>query len=513
MERYVQRVSTRSRAVAVGTAGIALALVLAGCGGSGGNGGAGQSDDEATFVVGQTAPIEVLNPHGFNQSKMAWHRAVYDALTVMDPDPQPHLAESWEVNEDFSEYTFSIAQGVTFHDGSPLTADIVVENLEWASNPDNLVTGGALLATAEITAPDENTVVVSFPGPAPQLLATLAIIPIMDLSADLNTSPNGTGPYALKSFVANSVVTMERNEEYWNDDRQPQVQTYEVRVFSDNASAVASLSSGQIDAFAFPPFNQLGQLEDQGNRIVTQDAPGNFIIRLNTAVEPLDDVRVRQALSHAVDRQTFADLTDTDLIVPTCNIYPEASPAHLPEVDAACEQDLERAEDLLAEAGFADGLELEMDINAARWPELTAYAPVLQEQLATIGVDLKLNDITPTLAQQRILEGTYQTAVDWYPWGNLDPALLFVTRTFTPGLTLENYDEPEYAEMVQAAQVEADVDKRTQMYRELNQYMIDASFVIPVASRPYVYVTGEDVAEFEFDPFGMVDPTSATFEG
>lgn len=499
-----------ARLLAVLASASALTLALSACGGGGS--GPAASDETSTFVIGQTAPIDLLNPHGFNQSKMSWNRAFYDALTIMDPDPQPHLATSWTVSEDFSEYTFTIADGVKFHDGTPLTAQTVVENLEWASDPANLVTGGALIATAEVEAPDETTVRMTFPNAAPQLLSTLAIIPIMDLSASIDSKPNGTGPYKLEKFVPNSVVTMTKNTEYWDDEHQPKVGTYEVRVFSDNASATASLSSGQIDVFAFPPFNQLTPLEQQGNEVVSQPAPGNFIIRLNTAGDVLGDKKVRQALGLALDREVFAQMSGTDLIVPTCNIYPEVSPAYLPDVDASCDQDLERAAALLEEAGYGDGVKLELDINSARWPELSAYAPVLQESLATIGVDVKLNEITPTLAQQRILEGTYEMAVDWYPWGNLDPALLFVTRTFTPGLTLENYNAPEYEQMVSAAQSEADPAVRERLYQELNQYMIDASFVLPVASRPYTYVTGKDVTGFEFDPFGMVDPTSLSVE-
>ncbi|MGO2750622.1 MAG: ABC transporter substrate-binding protein [Pseudoclavibacter sp.] len=505
---------SRPRSIRRLLASVALAatagLVVSGCAGSGSS--LKQDDSTATFVVGQTAPIDYLNPHGFNQSKMSWNRALYDALTIVDPDPQPNLAESWQVNEDFSDYTLTLAEGVTFHDGSPLTADIVVENLIWAADPANLVNGGALLATADVTAPDALTVRMSFPGPAPQLLSTLAIVPIMDLSRDINVDPNGTGPYKLEKFIPNSVMTMTRNDSYWNEERQPKVGTYEVRVFSDNASATASLASGQVDVFAFPPFNQLSPLEAQGNAVSTQPAPGNFMIRVNTAFEPLKDERVRKALSLAVDRSTFAQLTGTDLIVPTCNIYPEASEAYLPDVDASCEQDLDKAKALLEEAGYGDGLELSIDINSARWPELSAYAPVLQESLATIGVSLVLNEITPTLAQQRILDSDYELAVDWYPWGNLDPALLFVTRTFTPGLTLENFESPAYTELVEAAQIEPDPAKRAILYQELNQYMIDASFVIPMASRPYTYVTGKDVASFEFDPFGMVIPTSLSFE-
>ena len=484
--------------------------------GAGGVGGTAPSDvDQAskTFVVAQTAPIEFLTPHGFNQSNMTWDRALYDALTIMAPDPQPHLATGWEVSEDGTEYTFTLADGVTFWDGTPLTAQIVVDNLTWATDPANLVTGGALLATAEITAVDDSTVKLVFPTPAPQLLSTLAIIPIMDLTTDLATTPNGTGPYKLEQFVPNSVVSMSANPEYWDAEHEPQVGTYEVRVFSDNASALAALSSGQVQAFAFPPFNQVGQLESEGYTIATQPAPGNFILRMNTVNGPIQDKRVRQALSLALDRQTFVDLTGSDLSEPTCNIYPSSSPAYVPELDENCAQDLEAAKALLVEAGYGDGLDLTLDVSAARHPELSAYAPVLQESLRSIGVNLELNEVTATVMGQRILDKSYQMSTDWYPWGNLDPALLFVTRTFTPDLTLENYVDPAYTQMVADAQGILDEAERTAAYQDINRYLVDQSFVIPIASRPYTYAVHPDVATFEFDPFGMAVPTSAAFAG
>lgn len=501
----------RSTPVRHRLATLLVALTLAITGLSACGSGPVQTNAEGTYVIGQTAPIDYLTPHGFNQSTMTWVRALYDALVVMDPEPTPHLATAWETSEDQLTYTFELADGVTFHDGTPLTAQIVVDNLVWATDPANLVTGAAVLGTGEYKALDEHTVRMSFPAPVPQLLSTLAIVPIMDLSRDLATEPNGTGPYQLTRFVPNSVVEMSRNGAYWNTERQPQVANLAVRVYTDNAALLSALTSGQIQVVAFPPFNQQRRIRQEEIDLIQQGPPGNFILRLNLKTPALQDVRVRQALSLALDRETFVNLTAAEGVTATRNIYPAASVAYLPDLDADQGQDLEGAKALLAEAGYADGLDVEMDVLSTRQPELAAFAPIFQEDLKEIGVNLTLNEITATLNTTRLLGGTYQISTDWYPWGNLDPALLFVTRTFTPDATFEYYEDATYTQLVADAQAEVDPQRRTERYQELNQYMVDAAFVIPVASRPYTYAVRPEVSGFEFDPFGMADPSTASF--
>lgn len=494
----------RTLPVAVLAAG---ALALSACSGGGSAVGGGSGGGSGVFTLGQSAPINNLIPHGFQQSNMTWDRAIYDALVTWDGSAKPNLASSWTVGPDGKSYTFTLHDGVKFWNGKAFDAEVVAENVKWASDPKNLVSGSAVLASAKVTVNSPTSITMAFPEATPQLLSLLAVIPMMDLTADLATKPNGTGPYKIESFVANSALTLTRNDSYWNADAKPKASGYTVKVFSDNSSAQAALASGQIQALAFPAFNQIEPLKAAGDKIVTTTAPGNFMLRLNSKSGPLADERVRQAISKAIDRSAFVKVGTAGQSQPTCSVYPPGTPAYDQSADANCSVDLQGAKQLLAQAGYPD-LTLTVETSTVRQPELAAYMPVLQQQLATIGVTLKISDVTATVMTNDLQSGNYQISTDWYPWGNADPALLFISRTWTPDLTFENFKDPTYTQMVLAAQGETDQAKRKALYLELNKYLQAQSFVVPIATRPYVYAVSPKVSGFAMDPLGMVVATS-----
>ncbi|QSE89803.1 ABC transporter substrate-binding protein [Rhodococcus pseudokoreensis] len=461
------------------------------------------------FAIGQTSPINNLSPHPFSSSTQVWEKALFDTLVTIDPDPKPSLARTWEVAEGSRTYTFHLTPGVTFTNGTPLTAQVVVDNLLWAADPAHKVAGNAVLRPGQPIALDPNTVQIRFPAPVPQLLSTLAVVPIIDLTSDLATRPVGTGPFKVAEFVPNDHLNLVRNENYWDATRRPSMSTFNVRVYSDVSAATAALSSGQIQALAFPPFDQVTSLRKQGNRVVSTDAPGNFMIRVNTSSGPLSNQKVRQALAASINRDAFTQLTGDGTTQPNRSIYPPSSPVFAPEV-GRCEHDLAHARDLLVQAGYPDGLDLTIDVSSVRQPEQTRFAQFWQQDLAEIGVRLKVKNVSGTVFSSNIIGGQYELSADWVPWGNADPALIFITATFTPGATLEKFADPEYARIVDAAQTELDPDDRLAAYQQINRYLVDQAFVIPIATRPFLYAVRPGIDSFDVDPFGMVVATSIT---
>ena len=487
---------------------LAAMLVLSACAGGGGQaGGAGGAD--SSFVLGQSAPINNLIPHPFTQSTMTWERALFDTLVTYDGGTiTPSLAAHWNVDPASTRYQITLRDGVTFHDGKKLDAQTVADVLKWATDAKNNVSGGAVIGSGKVSVDSPTSLTVTFPTATPQFLYLLAVVPIVDLTSDINAHPNGTGPFKVDSFVANVSLKMARNDNYWNKNAMPKAKSFEVKVFSDNAAAQAALTSGQVQALAFPPYNQLSALEKAGDKIVTDKAPGNFMLRINTTSGPMADIRVRQALSLAIDRATFAKVGTAGRGTPTCSVYPPGSAVYQATFEANCNYDLQGAKALLAQAGYPN-LSLTVDTSTVRQPELASYLPILQEQLKTIGVTLTINDISANLMSDRVLSGAYQVATDWYPWSNADPALLFISGSWAPGTrNLEKFTDPAYAPQVSAAQAEADPAKRMQLYRQLNEYLMDQSIVIPIATRPYVYVTGPKATGFAMDPLGMISPTA-----
>jgi len=483
---------------------LAIVLVLSGCGV---RSAALEGVAEGRFAIGQTSPLNNLIPHPFTSSVQAWERALFDTLVTVDPQPRPGLARSWDVSPDGRTYTFHLVPGVRFTNGAPLTAQVVVDNIGWAADPLHKVSGGAVLKPGQPEAVDPLTVRIRFPGPVPQLLSTLAVVPIMDLTSALATRPVGTGPFRVAEFVPNDHLSLVRNDDYWDTAHRPSMSTYDLRVYADVPAAVAALSSGQIQVLAFPPFDQVSTLRAQGDRIVATDAPGNFMIRVNTSAGPLSNQLVRQAIDASIDREAFVRLTGSGTTQANCSTYPPSSPVYTPEV-GQCRYDPARAKDLLARAGYPDGLDLTLDVSSVRQPEQTRFAQVWQQDLAAIGVRLTLRNVSGTLFGTNVTSGRYEMSADWVPWGNADPALLFITLTFTPGATSEKFARPEYAQMAAAAQTELDPAARLQAYRAINRYLTDQAFVIPIATRPYLYAVRPDIGAFDVDPLGMAVATS-----
>jgi peptide/nickel transport system substrate-binding protein len=456
-------------------------------------------------VIGQSTPISNLNPNGWSAANQVWRRAIFDTLVTLDPDPQPGLASSWSVSPDGKVYTFKLQSGVKYQNGKDFDAQSVVDNLKWAADPQNIVTGGAVLAQATFAAPDAATVTITFPTPAPQLLSTLAVVTIWDLTSDLNTAPAGTGPYAVSNFVPNQILTLSRNDNYWDKNNLPKVHELDVRNYPDNSAANAALASGQIDALAAPPFRDVPTLKKQGMQIVATSAPGNFMLRLNVAHGPLANKAFRQALDAAIDRKSFVNIAGGGVSEPTCSAFPSGSPVYSADVESTCSFDLDRAKTLLAQSGMPTPVTITVDTSDVRQPELSAFAPIMKQDMAKIGIDVEINAIAPALLTQRILAGEYDIQTDWYPWGNVDPALFFITRTWAPGLTYENYNDDTYSQMVLGAQAEINPDARLEDYKKLNGYLIDQAFVLPIASRPYIFAARPGVAGLKTDPVGQLD--------
>lgn len=460
------------------------------------------AQEGGTLSVGMSSAANQLVPHPVYQATMPWIHALFDTLVSWDGGPQPMLAEDWQLSEDGRILTLALRDGVSFHDGTPLTAQVVVDNLEWATQPENRVTGNAFLSTGTFSAPDAQTVRMEFPLPAPQVLTVLAVLPIMDLGSDLVSAPNGTGPFRVEAFEPATRIELSRNDAYWNRDAVPDLATLEFPMYNDNASLMAALQSGQVDVWTFPEFQQLTTLEGSGFKLVTQTPPGAFMIRVNTSVEPLDDKRVRQALSYTINREAFSALMTGGKSRPTCSHLPSGSPAYTPEVDESCGQDLDRARELLAEAGYPDGFDVTYVGGSARHPELTRFSPIWQEDLAKVGIDMEVLDLAPSAIRQRTTTGNFELMGDWYPWGVFDPAVFFIGPSFAPN----NYSEfkpQDYLDMLDAAQSEADPQARIESYKDINRYLAEQSFIIPIAERPYVYAVGSDVDGLRLDPFGM----------
>ncbi|MEN2742470.1 ABC transporter substrate-binding protein [Microbacterium sp. X-17] len=378
----------------------AVALLVSGCAGA----GASQSGTSESLTLGA-----VVQPASLDAANASWgdrapfYQAVYDTLLLAQPDGTlaPFLATSWEYNDDNTKLTLHLRDGVTFSDGTPLNAAAVKTSLERfkaGSGPD----ASYLTSLDSVTAVDDSTVVLNLSQPDPAMLnylsrsAGLVGSPALATSADANTDPIGSGPYILDTgrTVIGSSYVYTRNPNYWN----PALQHYNeltIRVLQDPTAGLNAIRSNEIDALRLLSNDSLGEIQNVGWKVypLETEVTGLLLFDRAGALNPaLADVRVRQAINYALDRQGLLRALQSGLGTVTEQMFPPTSSAFDPALDQTYPYDPARARELLAEAGYPNGLTIQM-------PSMPVFAPatysLISQQLADVGITVNDLSVTP----------------------------------------------------------------------------------------------------------------------
>ncbi|MGX8698691.1 MAG: ABC transporter substrate-binding protein [bacterium] len=291
----------------------------------------------------------------------------------------PALAESWEVSPDGLTYTFTLREGVTFHNGKALTAEDVVWSLTRVRD-ENLIAAFSNLAELQ---GEGNTVTLTLTAPQNEFLSYLTVAILPAGYAEAATAPIGTGPFRFVSRTAQDNLVLEKYEGYWGTPAK--LDRVTLKVMENGDTTVLSLQSGAVDMATHLTSTQVAQL---GEEFHTEMGPMNLVqaLYLNNAVEPFTDVRVRQALSYAVDKQALIDTAFDGYGFPIgSSMYPAFAKYFLPELTDYYPHDVEIAKRLLAEAGYPDGFSMTITVPSNYQPHMDT-ATVLVEQLKEVGV-------------------------------------------------------------------------------------------------------------------------------
>ena len=373
---------------------------------------------------------------GWNPTRSRWALsgtlvagAFYDPLAAFDADGnvQPYLAESFDHNEDYTEWTIGLRDGVRFHDGTPLTAQIVADLLN--AHRDSGLTGPAVRPLQEAVATDDTTVTVTMSNPwvvfPTVLVGQGGMVPHPDVFDAQDPAalaePLGTGPFVVEEWVPNNRLVVTRNPDYWQENR-PYLDEIEFRVVEDFTSRSSALRAGDInmmhttDEASIDAFRQDSR---EGSFQIVEDQGENeelFII-LNTAVPPLDDIRVRRALAHATDRQSAADIFAAGVYQVADGPYAPDSPWYAehdyPDLDVA------EATLLVDEYEQETGQEVTIQLRAAGVNNLEIIS-LIGEQWSQAGIETDLEVVDqPTLVLNGIT-GDYQAQL-WRQHSGPDP--------------------------------------------------------------------------------------------
>lgn len=358
--------------------------------------GAGTESIRAVFS--NVAETPTLDPAiAFSSDGLLFVRNVYEGLLEYAPastELRPALAESWGVSEDGLTYTFALREGVTFHDGSELDAADVVASLERIrtvnQGPASLMTG-----IDTIAAVDDSTVEIVLTGPDRfflGILPKLAITASESIEANSDewfaTDENGTGPYQLDRWDRNQAINLVAFDGYWQPFEAGTPTDVVLRVDPDVSTAMQLLGSGEIDMMgAVGPDEAIQAQSMSGVTVVEQQSFEVRMLPINVTQPPLDDVRVREAISLAFDYQAMVDFFSGFGAIPQgplpAGLLPEGFDAQ------PMEQDLDRARELLAEAGHPDGgfTITFLGLEGLSYEEFAGN--VLQERLGELGITVE----------------------------------------------------------------------------------------------------------------------------
>jgi peptide/nickel transport system substrate-binding protein len=324
---------------------------------------------------------------------------VYDRLVHVSPagEPEPGMAESWEYSDDGLTFTLHLRDGIVFHDGSAFTADSAVRTLERAMALEESDVREELASVAEVAAPDDLTVVITLTAPdssMPLVLAGRAGLMIsptaLDADADLTQEPAGSGPFVLSEYTEGISASFDRNPDYWNPE-QILIPGADMTVMNDARARLNALASGEVH-LAQLDVSQVSEAEGYGLAIEVSPDIRIYTLQVNpNNYEPLLDPNVRLAISLAIDRQGIVDGVYSGLGGALEQFYQRNLVAHDASIEGAWDRDLDRAKQLLSDAGYPDGLEFEVVTSADPFGNQVLEA--IQAQLLEAGIRISISPL------------------------------------------------------------------------------------------------------------------------
>jgi peptide/nickel transport system substrate-binding protein len=426
-------------------------------------------------------------------------RAIYDTLTVPNAEGEfvPYLAESVEPNEDFTEWDITVREGVQFHDGSDLDAEVLKNNIdafrgEYEGRA-SLLFAFLLTNVTDTEVVDDLTVRVTLEVPWPAFPAYLfstgrAGIMAQSQLDDADTcaqNPVGTGPFSFVNWDPNEIFQAERNENYWqiapDGEPYPYVDAIEFVPIPDGQTRNAALEAGGIDLMHTSNAADIGtrwrDQRDAGEvNLLASQAFGEVAFgQLNQTQPPFDDVRMRRAMAHAIDIEQLNRVIGEDVPTIASGPYAPDSPAYLEDAGYP-EYDPEEASRLVEEY-VADGGDPSFTLSSTTDPSVRRAAEIVQQQVQAAGATMDINELDQAALINAAIGRSYQAMLFRnYPGG--DPDQLYVWfHSGDPGGELTNpvnfagVNDPEVDRLLDEGRSETDLDARPEIYQELNRRM------------------------------------------
>jgi peptide/nickel transport system substrate-binding protein len=453
-----------------------------------------------TLVVAIASDPGYFNPGistGFDVHVIA--DSIYNGLVGLDANanPVPDLAESWEISPDAMTYTFRLAENVTWHDGEPFTsADVKFTFEKILLSYHSRTKAGLENVLAGIDVPDEHTVVFRFNNPYAPLLQRLDVTeaPILPAhiyagvedptTAEANLNPIGTGPFMFSEYTPGVEVRLVRNPNYFKAGL-PKLDGVTFRIIPEEATQVAALEAGEVDYIWGVPGPDVERIagSDQTDTLSAFSGPGGgfciMTMTFNLERPIFQDLQVRQAFAHAIDRQQIVDqVLFGQGRVATAPIHSQITWAHLEDAPQY-EYDPAKAEQLLDAAGYPRGENgVRFAVDFVHFPSFSKYGEVLREQLAQVGIDFQLRPLERDATVETVFnQRDFDTNVISY-CNNTDPEIgvrrMYVSSNIGP-IPFSNgsaYQNSEIDELFNQAGSTPDLEQRGELYRQIERILL-----------------------------------------
>lgn len=452
---------------------------------------------------------------------------LYETLLTFEDEGtavEPGLAKSWEPSEDGLTYTFELQEGVKFHDGTDFNADAVVKNFERWANGDaeqfpyyNTMFGGEDGDIIEsVTAEGDSTVVFKLTRPQAPFLKNLA----MDMFAiasptaieeygedDFERNPVGTGPFKFVEWKPNDSITIERFDDYWQEDL-PKLDKVIFRSIPDNAARLNALTAGEIDlADGINPSDATSIESNADLQLFERPSMNVGYLGLTVTREPFDNKLVRQAINHAIDKQSIIDAFFEGRADIAVNPIPPSVSGYNDEIEGY-DYNPEKAKELLEEAGLGDGFEMElwaMPVPRPYMPDGQKVAEVIQKNLADIGVTAKIVSHEWATYLDLAEKGEADAFMLGWTGDNGDPDNFLYALLDEDNIGSNNYTyfkNDETHKLLIEAQTEIDEEKRIALYKEAQEILHDEAPWVPLAHSIPLLAGSKDIKGFLPHPTG-----------
>ena len=507
-----------------GVMALLLSASLCACGGSktaeGTSEAAGESSEAETsntlsegtpvpggsVVYGMTQDLASLDPHVDTD---AGTRDVvfnlYEGLVkpASDGSLAPAVASDYTISDDAKTYTFTLRDGVTFHDGTPVTIEDVKYSIDrYAEIQGESSAFSSLVDSVEVQ--DDKTLVVNLKESYSEFLPMMTIAIIPQSNEDPAGNPIGTGPFKYVSYTPGQNLELEKYDGYWQEG-VPSLDSVEFKFIADVDTAFVELQAGTIDILKYLTAAQAETLGDEDYNIVQGSMNLVHAMYLNSAYEPLSKTEVRQALCYAVDRDAINNfIFGGKSHIIGSHMIPAMSKYYEPEAETVYSYDPEKAKELLADAGYADGFDLEITVPSS-YSQHVDSAQIIADELSQVGINVTLNQVEwSTWLQDVYKGGNFQATVIGFD-GTLAPSDWLKKYVTDDAKNFMHYSNTEYDDVFNTAYTTVDDDVKVENYKKAQMILAEDAAAVYIEDPANLVAVSKKFGGYTFYPTAAED--------